>query len=110
MTNINPLSPDTNIIHDTTNEEETVIRYQPPVSQDSIQIINNPVQSLQGNTMNNPNESLLDNENISNYQTGTSQITQDTTESLQDTITNQPTVSTVTDPNALQVPIHYKQS
>ena len=60
--------------------------------------------------MDNPFESLQDNEYLVNPQTITShhspQTTQDTTESLQDTLTNQPTTSTITDSNALQVPIH----
>ena len=56
--------------------------------------------------MNNPNESLINDENLTNDQTETSQTGQDTTESLQNTIVNQPTSSTSASSNQLQIPIH----
>ena len=51
-----------------------------------------------------------DHESVNHHQPTTpqqlSQITQDTTESLQDTLMNTLNTSTITDSNALQVPIH----
>ena len=51
-----------------------------------------------------------DDESVNHHQPTTpqqlSQITQDTTESLQDTLMNTLNTSTITDSNALQVPIH----
>ena len=105
MSNINPSIPDTNTIHHTLNDQEIDIPYQQSItSQDSLQTINNPYRSLQDNT-NNPNESIPNDENLTNYQTETSQTEQDTNESLQNTIINQPTCSTTADSNQLQVPI-----
>ena len=55
-------------------------------------------------------ENFDDDENVIHHQPTTpqqpSQITQDTTESLQDTLINPPNTSTVTDSNARQVSIH----
>ena len=107
VSNVNPLASDTNIIQHTINDQETVIQYQPSVvSQDSLQTINNAHESIQDDSINDPNESLLSDKNLTNHQTETSQIAQDTTDSLQNTIINQPTSSTAADSNELQVPIH----
>ena len=105
--NANPLIPDTNTIQHTINNQETNPQYPSSlISQDSLQTIHNPQNTLQDNTMNNPNESLINDENLTNDQTETSQTGQDTTESLQNTIVTQPTNYISASSSQLQIPIH----
>ena len=88
MSNITTEDTDHNIIQHTLNDPETITQYPPSnISQDSLQTINNPHGTIQDNTNNpnDPNESILNNEYLTNYQTETSQTEQDTNESLQKT-------------------------
>ena len=88
----------TNLLQENVDDDENVIHHQPTLPQQ-------PSQTTQDTT-----ESLQDDENVIHHQPTPpqqpSQLTQDTTEFLQDTLINQLNASTITDSNALQVPIH----
>ena len=98
ITNFILLPPNTNVIQENIDDDETVIHHQPTISQNPAQTIEIPTESLQDD------ENLVYDQTVTPHQP--SQTTQDTTESLQDTLTNQPNTSTIADSNVLQIPTH----
>ena len=94
------ISPfNTSLLQENFDDNQNVIHHQPTTAQQPSQTTPDTIESLQ------------DDENVIHHQTTPpqqpSQLTQDTTEFLQDTLINPLNTSSLTDSNALQVPIHY---
>ena len=98
ITTVNIPPFNTNLLQENFDDDENVIHHQPTTPQQPSQITQDTTESLQ------------DYENVIQHQPTTPQqsshITQDTTELLHDTFVNPLDTSTITDSNALRIPIH----